>query len=303
MKMGIAEWLLLILLSMVWGGSYLFNALAVESLPPLTIVALRLWTGAIVLNIFSALRGIRLPAGRRSWKIYFIMGLINNVIPFSLIVWGQTRIAGGLASILNATTPLFTVLIAHRFTQDERLSASKITGLLIGFTGVVFIIGSGALSGFGLQSAAQLAVLCASFSYASAGVFGRRLGKMGTSPIAAATGQVSASALMLVPAVLLVDRPWQLPVPPASAVGSVLFLGILSTALAYIIYFRILERAGATNLLLVTFLIPVNANILGIVFRGEYIQAGQVGGMILVFLSLVLINRQSLVLIGKNSEA
>jgi drug/metabolite transporter (DMT)-like permease len=299
MKMGIAEWILLVLLSMVWGGSYLFNAIAVESLPPLTIVALRLLTGALVLNIFSALRGSRLPADLRIWKVYVLMGLFNNVIPFSLIVWGQTRIAGGLASILNATTPLFTVLIAHRFTKDERLSASKISGLLIGFAGVVFIIGTGALSGFGRQSAAQIAVICASFSYASAGVFGRRLREMGSSPLAAATGQVSASALMLIPIVLIADKPWQLTVPPAAAVFSVLCLGLLSTALAYIIYFRILERAGATNLLLVTFLIPVHANILGILFRGEYIQAGHIWGMLLVFISLVLINRRSLARIGK----
>lgn len=294
-----ADWLLLFVLSMIWGGSYLFNAVAVESLPPLTVVSLRLLTGALFLNLAARAKGVPLSRERRIWKAYLVMGLFNNIIPFTLIVYGQTMIAGGLASILNATTPLFTMLIAHRFTGDERFSAGKLAALATGFIGVVLIIGTDALSGLGSRIAAQMLVLCASVSYAAAGVFGRRFRELGSSPLATATGQVTASSLLLLPVALLVDSPWRLPFPPPEALFAVAGLGLLSTVLAYIIYFRILERAGATNLLLVTFLIPIHATILGIVFRGEFLKAEHLFGMGIIFASLVMINRKQAPARGK----
>ena len=197
------------------------------------------------------------------------MGLLNNAIPFCLIVWGQTHIASGLAAILNATTPMFTVVVAHVLTDDERMTRNRLAGLLIGLAGVVVIIGPGALQSLGSDVLAQVAVLAAAVSYAFAGVFGRRFRRLGVAPMAASTGQVIASTAILLPLALLVDRPWTLPMPSAETWAAIFGTAALSTALGYILYFRILETAGATNLLLVTFLIPVSAILLGALVLGE----------------------------------
>lgn len=191
------------------------------------------------------------------------MGFLNNVVPFCLIVWGQSHIASGVASILNATTPLFTVVVAHMLTSDEKMTGNRLIGVVVGFVGVAIMIGGQALSSLGLGVVAQLACLAGAISYAFAGVFGRRFKNMGVTPMQTAAGQVTASSVMLIPVMLVVDQPWTLPVPSFAAVAALLGVAALSTALAYVLYFRILSTAGATNLLLVTFLIPVSAIILG----------------------------------------
>jgi drug/metabolite transporter (DMT)-like permease len=218
------------------------------------------------------------------------MGLLNNVIPFSLIVWGQTQIASGLASILNATMPLFTVLVAHVLTSDDRLTRPRVAGLAIGFAGVVVLIGPEALQGLGGDVLAQLAILAAAITYAFASVFGRRFKRMGIPPLATAAGQVTASTFLLLPVTLLVDRPWSLPMPSAEIWAAILGLALLSTALAYVVFFRILASAGSVNLSLVTFLIPVSAILLGALVLGEQLHATDFLGMALIGGGLICID-------------
>ncbi|MBP1871112.1 drug/metabolite transporter (DMT)-like permease [Ensifer adhaerens] len=288
--MGPGEWAMLIALSMLWGGSFFFVGVTVKALPPFTIVALRVVLAAAALLIFLRFTGRRMPGDPRIWLAFFGMGLLNNLIPFSLIVWGQTHIASGLASILNATTPLFGVVVAHLLTDDEKLTANKLTGVLIGFLGVAVMIGPAALGGLGSNVLAQFAVLGAALSYAFAGVFARRFKRMGVAPIVTATGQVSASSLMLVPIALLVDRPWALTAPGPEVWGAIVGIALISTALAYVLFFRILETAGVTNLMLVTFLIPVSAILLGALFLGESLEPKHVFGMALIAAGLAAID-------------
>lgn len=289
-SMGRVEWLLLIILSILWGGSFFFIGVAVKGLPPFTIVVLRVGFAAIALNLFVLARGLRMPRGKTLLLAYLSMGLLNNVIPFSLIVWGQTHIASGLASVLNATTPFFTIIVAHFLTQDEKMSKERLIGVLIGFVGVVFIIGPEALTDFGTNVFAQLAVLVAAISYAFAGVFGRRFQRLGSAPLLTATGQVTASTVVLLPLALVIDQPWRLPMPSWQVWGAILGLALFSTALAYLIYFRILSTAGATNLLLVTFLIPVSAILLGTLILGEQLEAKHFAGMAFLAVGLAVID-------------
>jgi len=289
-KMGASEWLLLVVLSVLWGGSFFFVGVAVKALPPLTIVALRVGLAAIALNLIVRVTGLRMPREWRYWKAFFGMGLLNNMIPFCLIVWGQMHIASGLASIFNATTPLFTAIVAHVFTKDEKISGGRMGGILVGFTGVAVIIGLDSLDGLGTSTLAQFAVLGAALSYAFAGVYGRRFKSMGAAPLVTATGQVTASTLLLTPLALVVDQPWTLAMPGLGVWTAVTGLALISTALAYIIYFRILATAGAINLLLVTFLIPVSAILLGVAFLGEQLAGKDLVGMSLICLGLAAID-------------
>jgi drug/metabolite transporter (DMT)-like permease len=285
-----SEWVLLLTLSVLWGGSFFFVRVSVKELPPLTIVVCRVALASLALLLVIRLMKVKLPAGRRVWGAFFAMGLMNNVIPFTLIVWGQTHITSGVASILNATAPLFTVVVAHFRTADEKMTGGRVVGVLIGLAGVAIMIGGAALQSLGADVMAQLACLGAAISYAFAGVFGRRFKAKGIAPMATATGQVTASSVMLIPAMLIVDRPWTIACPSASTIAALLALALLSTAVAYFIYFRILASAGATNLLLVTFLIPVSAILLGILVLGEALQAKHFLGMASIGLGLAAID-------------
>jgi len=288
--MGWREWAMLLGLAVLWGGSFFFNGVAVRELPSLTLVWLRVAVAAAALLSVLRILGQRMPTERRVWAAFFGMALLNNVLPFVLIAWGQHRIASGLASVLNATTPLFTVLVAHALTPDERLTPTKAGGVAVGFAGAAVMIGPGVLDGLGTGTLAQFACLAAALTYAFAGIFGRRFRRMGVTPVATAAGQVCASTLMLLPIMLLVDRPWTLAAPHAATWGAVLGVGLLSTALAYVLYFRILAVAGATSLLLVTFLIPVSAILLGVLVLHEALLPRQVGGMALIGMGLVLLD-------------
>jgi drug/metabolite transporter (DMT)-like permease len=288
--MGGREWAMLLALAVLWGGSFFFNGVAVRELPSLTLVWLRVAGAAATLLLALRALGQRMPTERRVWAAFFGMGLLNNALPFVLIAWGQHRIASGLASILNATTPLFAVLVAHVATSDEKLTWLKAAGVVLGFAGAAVMIGPDAFGGFGTDTLAQLACLAAAFIYAIAGIFGRRFRRMGITPLATAAGQVSASTLMLLPVMLLVDRPWELATPDAATWGAVLGVGLLSTALAYVLYFRILAVAGATNLMLVTFLIPVTAILLGALVLHETLLPRHVAGMALIGAGLALLD-------------
>ena len=291
-RMSLIDWCLLLFLSLLWGASFFYAAVALRELPPFTIVLLRVAIAALVLHIVLRLVGVRFPWDSASWRAFFGMGLLNNAIPFSLIVWGQTHVASGLASILNATTPFFTVIVAHALTADERLSRNRLVGVLIGLAGVVVLIGPQALSGLGEDVAGQLAIVGAAISYAFAGVFGRRFRRMGIPPMATAAGQVTASSLLLLPIALLVDRPWQLAMPGTTVWLAILGMALLSTALGYIVYFRLLASAGAVNLLLVTFLIPPSAILLGVFLLGERLETTDFAGMALIGLGLAAIDGQ-----------
>ncbi|MGM0561573.1 MAG: DMT family transporter [Pseudomonadota bacterium] len=283
-------WGLLIVLSLLWGGSFFFIAVAVKDLPPLTIVALRLSLAAIALWGFCLLRGFTLPRVPAIWRAFLVMGVLNNAIPFSLIVWGQAQIASGLASILNATTPLFTVVLAGVFLADERMSPLRLSGVLVGFAGTVVMIGPAVFMGREASALAQGAILGAALSYASASVFGRRFRDLGVHPVMTATGQVTMSSLILVPLAFLVDRPFTLDVPTPDIWLAIVALALLSTALAYILYFRILSLAGATNVQLVTFLVPVTAILLGALILGERLAPQHFAGMGLIALGLAVID-------------
>jgi len=293
-----SDWALLGILSVVWGGSFLFVGIAVRELPPLTIVAFRVAMAAAALRLILAAMGVPLPRERRVWAAFLGMGMLNNVIPFTLIVWGQSHIASGLASILNATTPLFTVLVAHWLTVDERLTRQRFAGVLVGFLGVAVMIGAAALQSWNVSIPAQLAVLAAALSYAFSGVYGRRFKAMGIAPLATAAGQVTASSAILLPLALLVDRPWTLPMPSGSVVAALVALALVSTAFAYVLFFRLLARAGATNVGLVTFLIPVSAILLGALVLGETLEPRHLAGMALIGMGLVLIDGRLVIALG-----
>lgn len=288
--MSALAWSLLVALSLLWGGSFFFVGVAVGEVPPLTLVAARVGLAALILWAALPLLGARAPRGWPAWRALAAMGLLNNAIPFSLIVFAQTTLPSGLAAILNATTPLWAVLVAHLATRDETATRAKLAGVALGFAGVVAMMGADILGGAMAAGVATLAMLAATFSYACAGVFGRRFRAIGVQPMQAALGQVSASAAMMLPLALIVDRPWALPAPSAAALASVLGLAALSTALAYVLYFRILALAGAVNLLLVTFLVPVSAILLGTAVLGEALEARHLVGMALIGAGLAAID-------------
>lgn len=289
-SMGLAEWSMLIVLSLAWGGSFFFVEVVIDDLPPLTIVFVRVALGALALWLYALITGLSIPRIPGVWVAFFVMGAINNVIPFTCIVWGQTHIASGLAAILNATTPLFTVVVAGILLADEKITGVKLTGVITGFVGVILMIGPGSLQGLSDNLLAQLAILGAAISYAFASVYGRRFKRLGIDPVVTAAGQVSASTLLMLPLVLLLEPAASWSLPPAQGVAALIALGLLSTALAYILYFRILASAGATNLMLVTFLVPVSAILLGSLVLGETLQGIHFVGMTLIGGGLVFID-------------
>lgn len=294
-QMGAREWAMLLALALLWGGSFFFVEIAIDAVSLLTIVFLRVALAAIALWCFSVFIGLPIPRDRRIWMAFAIMAVLNNVIPFSLIVWGQRDVGSALASILNATTPFLTVLVAGVCLPDERMTPNKVVGVIIGFFGVALVVGGSGVIHIGENLMAQLAIIGAALSYACAGVYGRRFKRMQVDPIAVATGQVTMSSLVL--AFLLLVSGSAL---PSSSIGlmvwlALLGLGLFSTALAYILYFRLLERAGATNLLLVTLLIPAVATGLGVAVLGESLDAADYAGVAVIGIGLLTIDGRLLV--------
>tara|TARA_R110002049_G_scaffold30729_4_gene105051 strand:- start:6019 stop:6924 length:906 start_codon:yes stop_codon:yes gene_type:complete len=290
MQMSRAAWAMLITLSCLWGSSYFMTEIALEGFPVLTIVALRVAIASAVLWLVVWFNGARAPREWRVWAAYLLMGLLNSVIPFSLIVWGQTEIGSSLAAILNATTPIFAVLIAALFLRDEPATPAKIAGVVIGFLGVVVMIGPDAVRELGSAVFAQLAVVLAGLSYACASVFGRRFHSLGVTPTVSAACQVTMSALLLLPFVIITGGFEQIHATSLASWAALLSLAVLSTAVAYMLYFRILASAGATNLMLVTFLIPVTAILLGTLVLRETLHANEILGMLLIALALIAID-------------
>ena len=284
------EWAILLFLAVIWGGAFLFIGIAVRHVEPLTYVWLRLTIAAGAMWLFLKLRGGKLGLPREVWGSILLLALLNNALPFTLFGWGQTHIASGLASILNATTPIWGVLVAHLFTQDERMSPRKVAGVLLGFGGVATMIGPTLLADVGTDALAQLACIMASLSYAIAAVWARRFRRMGLSPLSVTTGQLSAGALIMLPMAIFIDQPWTQPLPPLSAWAAIAALAVFCTALGYVLYFRLIDSAGATNALLVTLLVPPFAILFGSLFLDEVLAPQDFAGLALIALGLAAID-------------
>ncbi|MBR0849910.1 DMT family transporter [Bradyrhizobium diazoefficiens] len=281
------DWSLLAVLSVLWGGSFFFNGAALRELPPLTLVFLRVALGAAILLPLLRMQGIGFPKGAAGWKPFVAIGFLNNVIPFSLIVIGQTLIPSGLASILNATTPLFTVMVMAA-AGEEALQMRRVAGVALGLLGVIILRGWGFETRPG-QGLGILLCLGGALSYGFAALAARRLLK-DSPPLGTAAFQLMASTVMMAVVGGVVEQPWRLPTPGVATWLAVLGLAFLSTALAYIVFFQILRRSGATNVMLVTLLIPVTAILLGSLVLGEPISLREIAGAIVIASALLVID-------------
>ncbi len=300
-SMGPAEWASLLALSVLWGAAFFFyKVLDDAGVPPFTIAFMRVAIAAVVLLPVVVATGRRLPASPQLWGAFAITGLLNNVLPFSLIAFGETHIVSGLAAVYNATMPLFTVLLAHAVTRDEKLTAPKIAGVVIGLSGVAIMMGPSALRGLNAVAIAQLACVAAAVVYACGAIYARRFRALGVDPLVLSTGQLCASTVMALPLIVGIDRPWALLQHLQPGVWAAWFgLAIPSTALAYVLYFRIIAVAGATNAASVTFLVPVSALLLGTFALGERLEPSSIAGMVAVFAGLAAIDGRVFAWIGR----
>ena len=285
--MNFKEWSLLILLSVIWGGSFFFNEIILRELQPFSLVLGRTALAAVVLITLVYVTGRKMPWSVGVWVSFSVIGALNNLIPYSLIVWGQQYIESGFASVLIATTPLFTIVFAHFLTSEEKLTLNRMIGVILSLSGVIVMIGPKALFGAGMYGLASIAVLGAACSYALAGIYGRRF--RGMDAIIPAAGMLVCSAVLMFPIAWLIERPSIADLEPITWL-SLLGLAILSTAIAYLIYYRLLKTAGATNVLLVTYLIPVSAILLGWLVLGEQLAWTMIGGMTIIYAGLILID-------------
>jgi len=293
-SMSLRTWAMLGLLSLMWGCSFPFVKVALGGVTPLTLVMLRVTIAVVALTpvLFFSPEGF--PRGARVWTAFLAIGALNNVIPWSLSVWAQQSLTSSLAAIINAATPLFSVLLAPFFLADERLRANRLAGVVVGFAGVAVLIGPGALGHGAGGVLPELALLSATVAYAFGGIVGRSYARLGLTPLQAAHGQLAASSVMIAPLALIVEQPWTLPLPTPPQIACVLALGVMSTAVAFILFFRILARAGATNALLVTLLVPVTAFLVGAAFLGEKLEPRNFAGLGFIAVGLGLIDGRPL---------
>jgi drug/metabolite transporter (DMT)-like permease len=282
------DWAQLLLLGAIWGGSFFFARIAVAEIPPLTLVLFRVSIAAIALHLYLLAFGPSFRLALPHAASFFLLALLNNVVPFSLIFAGQTVLGAGLASVLNATTPFWTLIIANALTSDEKLSWNKVAGILLGVAGTAVMIGPGLIAGLGGPVWAKFALVGASLSYAFALIFARRF--KGVPPAVVATGQLTASTAMMLPVVFIVHGSAGLFDASAPVWAAVLALALVSTAFAYILYFNVIASAGATNASLVTLIVPASAILLGAVFLGERLDLFEFAGMALIGLGLVTID-------------
>ena len=281
-------WIDIVMLATIWGASFLSIKIGLSELPVLTLVAHRVFWAALVLWGFVLWRGLALPRDRRVWSAFAVMGLLNNAIPFALMAWGQQFIETGLTSIYNAATAVFAVVVAAMLFSDERLTARRGLGVLLAFAGVSVSIGLDALSGVDIRSVAQLAVLAGALSYAFAAAWARAK-LSGLKPEIAAMGMLTGSSLLLVPLAILVDGAPRVPRSPVTfaAIG---YFSILGTAVAYLLYYRVVAAAGSGNAMIVTLLIPPVAIVLGAVVLGEKLGPNALVGFGLLALGLIVMN-------------
>lgn len=287
--------LLLLILGTIWGASYLFIKVIVAEVPVLTLVAGRVTLATVIMWGILRARGLSLPRSRRMWGAYAMLGFLGAALPYSLISWGEQYIPSGLASLLQATTPIFTVILAHFLTDDEPVAMAKIIGVIIGFVGVGILMlpdpSTGVRAGLrqGLQAdlLGQLAIVGSSLCYAGVAIYARsRL--RGQPPLVSATGQLTMGMVYMLPASLLIDRPFGLS-PSLPVLASWMVLTILGTVVAYVIYFTIIERTSATFVTMVTYIIPVNGLMLGALVLNEQLNATVLGSLVLILLGVLLV--------------
>ncbi len=282
------DWLLLILLAVLWGFSYFFVAIALKGgVPPLTLVLARVSLAALVLVPVALAFGYAMPSGWANWRLFAVQSVLNNVFPFSMMVYGQTKIGSSLASVLNATTPLFTLLVA-RVLAGEPLTFNRTAGVLFGLAGVGILVGP-EIAGSNLGTLLGMsAFLGAALFYGISAQWMKRLREV--PPIVSAASQLTCSSIIMLPIAAVTERFWQLPVPPVYVLASVVGVALLATALAYIVFFKISASAGPQNVMLVTLLIPVSASALGVIFLGEALTVHQVLGAIVIAFGLLVVD-------------
>jgi drug/metabolite transporter (DMT)-like permease len=289
LRLGGVEWGLIVLQSMLWGSSYFFIAIAQPELPAMTLAALRTLPASAALLLIVLSLGYRLPATIAEWRVFILFASFNTVLPFLLIVWGQSRATGGMAAILNATAPLFGIFLAHVLTHDERLSAIKLAGILVGLAGVALLVGYDFAVGSREDVLARLALLAAPFLYVCANIFARnRLGHY--PPFVVAAMQMIGAIFIAFPLAFAIDQPWNLPLPSVQAVGAILGMGVLGSALAALCHFTVLRRAGATNASLVTLIMPLTPILLGAAFLGERMTPREIAGAAVIAAALIIID-------------
>ena len=288
MPMTLSQWLQLLLLALLWSIAYTFVGFALRELPPLTLVLCRLALAAAMLAVVVHAMALAWPRGPKEWAPFVVMSVFNNVIPFSLIARGQQDIASGLASVIIATTPLWTVVLTRVFRPAETIGAMRLAGLALGVAGVAVLFGPEAMAGRGTLFQGMVLVLVAAMSYGCAGVWGARFRDV--PPILASCCQLVGSALILLPLSLIVDRPWNLPMPGLLTVSSIVALSVLSTVVAYIVFYRVLAAVGGTNVMLVTLIMPPLSIALGIALLAETFQPRYAAGAAIIALALVVID-------------
>ena len=294
------DWLLLVFLSVLWGATFFFIAVAGPEVPPFTLVLARVGIAALVLVPMVFIMGYDLLTGRDAWLLFIVQSMINNVIPFTLMVYGQQRIASGLAAVLNATTPLFT-LIVMRMLAGEALTSSKVLGVLLGVSGVAVLMGPEAVTANASSVVGMLCILGGALSYGFSALWMRRLRHI--PPLVSSAAQVLCSTMLLLPMAVLHDRFWLLPVPSALAILAIVGLALFSTALAYIVFFKISASAGPGNVMLVTLLIPVTATALGVLILDETLTIHQIAGALIIASGLVVIDGRLLARFRREAPA
>jgi drug/metabolite transporter (DMT)-like permease len=288
-RMGVTEWGLLLVHALLWGSAFFFAELAIPELPPLTITALRLLPAVPVAVSVCMLLGHKLPARLGEWGRLILLAAVLNVGPLLLILWAQREVTGGVAAVCNATAPLFGVFLAHALTRDEKLTVNKLAGILTGIAGVAVLVGADVFSGSTASILAKAALLAAAFCYAVGGVFARRFFAHLAAPVLAA-GQLTGALILSFPLALAVEHPWTLPAPSWTALGALAGMGLFASALASHLYFELIRRAGASNALLSTILLPVSPVVLGALFLGETLSAREFAGALTIGLALLMID-------------
>ncbi|MBL0022301.1 MAG: DMT family transporter [Sphingomonadales bacterium] len=289
-KLDATGWGLIAILSILWGGAFFLIEVGLRSYSPNILVFMRLALAVPPMWIVMRLMGERLPTDPKSWALLMVVGALNCALPFILFFWGQQYLDSGYASILNATTPIWGVVVAHFMTHDEKATPARIVGVLVGMAGIIVMVGPDAMKGLSNNLLAQIACIISTLFYSFAAIYGRRLSQTQMTPMVVATGQTAMAALFMLPVVLLFDQPWAMAMPRLDSTLAGVTLALLSTALAYILFFRLIDRAGASNAQLVAFLMPILAVILGIAFLGESLSSGQIAGAGLIAVGLAILD-------------
>lgn len=286
--MSIGDWAMMGLCAIFWGSAYTFNKITIAEIPVLTVTGVRLAIAAAFLYLLARLSGISVPKPGAAWGPFFVFTLFSNVFPFLLVLYGQKSTASGLAAVLGATTPLFLIILAHYFTNDERVVFRKVVGVVVGLVGVAIVVGPAALEGWSQSLEAKLALVSAALLYAIGAIYSKRLAKH--PPLVISTLQMTCGAILMVPALLIVDRPWEIARPSDLAIGSLVTTAIFSSALASYTYFRVFNRAGAVNAMLVTLLVPVTPLVIGAIAFGERLLLREAIGTVVIGCALVIVD-------------